>query len=196
MDEIVKQAMAKWPNVPACHGWLGLDARGNWYLRDQQTQDAGEFAGGFAGGVAQSKGSRVEHAKLIEFIARNYLADADGCWYFQNGPQRVFVELENTPLIWRVRRSDTDGLHIHSHTGTPVAASEIQSSVVDESGCLYLLAPQGLGLVHSQDVLDAAAALDAGDFPEPVEIESALLPERFGFVRSPQNMAALLKQRT
>ena len=26
MDEIVKQAMAKWPNVPHCYGWLGLDA--------------------------------------------------------------------------------------------------------------------------------------------------------------------------
>ena len=30
MDDIVKQAMAKWPNVPHCYGWLGLDARGNW----------------------------------------------------------------------------------------------------------------------------------------------------------------------
>ncbi|MCD6666313.1 MAG: DUF2946 family protein, partial [Hydrogenophaga sp.] len=28
MDEIVKAAMAKWPQVPACYGWLGLDARG------------------------------------------------------------------------------------------------------------------------------------------------------------------------
>ena len=34
MDEIVKKAMAKWPNVPACSGWLGLDARGQWYMRD------------------------------------------------------------------------------------------------------------------------------------------------------------------
>ncbi|MFZ9138137.1 MAG: DUF2946 family protein, partial [Hylemonella sp.] len=24
MDDIVRQAMAKWPNVPACYGWLGL----------------------------------------------------------------------------------------------------------------------------------------------------------------------------
>ena len=28
MDDIVKQAMAKWPNVPHCYGWLALDARG------------------------------------------------------------------------------------------------------------------------------------------------------------------------
>ena len=38
MDDIVKQAIAKWPNVPHCYGWLGLDARGDWYLRDDRTQ--------------------------------------------------------------------------------------------------------------------------------------------------------------
>ncbi len=27
MDEIVRQAMAKWPSVPHCYGWLALDAR-------------------------------------------------------------------------------------------------------------------------------------------------------------------------
>ena len=27
MDEIVKAALKKWPNVPHCHGWLALDAR-------------------------------------------------------------------------------------------------------------------------------------------------------------------------
>ena len=32
MDDIVLQAMVKWPKVPACYGWLGLDARGRWYL--------------------------------------------------------------------------------------------------------------------------------------------------------------------
>ena len=27
MDDIVKQAMAKWPDVPSVYGWLGLDRR-------------------------------------------------------------------------------------------------------------------------------------------------------------------------
>ena len=45
MDELVKQAMAKWPNVPHCYGWLGLSARGNWYMRDDAAQAAGPFAG-------------------------------------------------------------------------------------------------------------------------------------------------------
>ena len=31
MDAIVEAALRKWPNVPACRGWLGLDARGDWY---------------------------------------------------------------------------------------------------------------------------------------------------------------------
>ena len=99
MDDIVKQAMAKWPSVPSCHGWLGLDVRGNWYLRDDRAQAAGAFQSGLPG----SKGSLLTHEKLMDFIARNYLADAQGQWFFQNGPQRVYVELQATPLIWRVQ---------------------------------------------------------------------------------------------
>ena len=102
MDAIVEQAMRKWPNVPHCYGWLGLDQRGQWWLRDLAAQAAGDFA--------HSKGSRLEHTQLIGFIERNYAADAQGCWFFQNGPQRVFVELENTPLVWRVQ---ADG-QVHS----------------------------------------------------------------------------------
>ena len=38
MDEIVKAALKKWPNVPHCYGWLALDARGDWYMRDDRIQ--------------------------------------------------------------------------------------------------------------------------------------------------------------
>ena len=99
MDDIVRQAMVKWPNVPNAYGWLGLDARGNWYLRDAQAQALGAFASGTPG----AKGSMLRHEKLIDFIQRNYAADAEGQWYFQNGPQRVYVELELTPWVWRVQ---------------------------------------------------------------------------------------------
>ena len=40
MDDLVKQAMAKWPNVPDAYGWLGLGMRGDWYLRDEAAQAA------------------------------------------------------------------------------------------------------------------------------------------------------------
>ena len=69
MDDIVKAALAKWPNVPHCHGWLGLDARGQWYMRDDRVQAAGPFP--------RSKGSLLRHDKLIDFIHRNCAADDD-----------------------------------------------------------------------------------------------------------------------
>ena len=85
MDDIVKAALAKWPHVPHCHGWLALDARGDWYLRDAPTQAAGPFP--------QVKGSRIVHDKLLAFIQRNYAHDEHGAWFFQNGPQRVYTDL-------------------------------------------------------------------------------------------------------
>ena len=183
MDDIVKQAMAKWPHVPACYGWLGLDARGNWWLRDAAAQAAGRFDSGAVG----AKGSRVEHAKLADFIGRNYLADARGCWYFQNGPQQVFVELEATPWIWRAQWRD-DALQIHSQTGVPLPLDAVQQTLHDECGALYLLAFAGLGLVHTQDVLDVAEALERNRLPPPVAVQQADLAGCYGFVSSPAQL--------
>src|SRR6218665_667404 len=64
MDDIVRQAIAKWPNVPDCYGWLGLDARGAWYMRDDRVQALGPFSGG----GQEAKGSLLKHEKLVEFI--------------------------------------------------------------------------------------------------------------------------------
>ena len=177
MDEIVKQAMAKWPNVPACHGWLGLDARGNWYLRDAEVQAAGPFP--------ESRGNRIEHEKLIEFIGRNYLEDDDGRWFFQNGPQRVFVDLENTPWVWRLRFDPATGeLHIHTHTGLPQRIAALREALMDEEGRLYLVLPAGVGVVHPQDMVDAASAMEAGLLPSSLEeVGWGASPARFGFVR-------------
>lgn len=174
MDDIVRQAMAKWPHVPDCYGWLGLDARGNWYMRDDQTQACGAFASGLAG----CKGSLLKHDKLIEFIQRNYMADAMGQWYFQNGPQRVFVELEMTPWIWRV---STD-FKVQSHAGESVA---VEQCLVDIAGHVYLQTSRGFGLVHTQDVACVADAIEAGLWSLQ-EVQSESLPRRYSFVLSPQ----------
>ena len=115
MDDIVKAALKKWPNVPHCYGWLALDARGNWYMRDDRTQAAGPFP--------QVKGSRILHDKLREFIQRNYAGDTNGCWYFQNGPQRVYVELEAAPWVWRLGADGAGALRIESHTGLAASYS-------------------------------------------------------------------------
>src|SRR5262245_20939482 len=96
MDDIVKQAMAKWPNVPHCYGWLSLDARGDWRLQ----------------------GARLHHAALLAFINRNYAGDERGCWFFQNGPQRVYVALETAPYV---ARTTPQGFTLH--TGEEFAPS-------------------------------------------------------------------------
>jgi Protein of unknown function (DUF2946) len=174
MDDIVRQALAKWPNVPDCYGWLGLDARGQWYMRDDQAQALGPFAGG----NQQSKGSQLRHEKLIEFIGRNYQADGLGQWYFQNGPQRVYVELEATPLVWRVEADRT----VHDHTGQP---ARVQRCLLDELGRLYLETDTGFGLVHTMDMGHAADLVEAGLWV-PQEVLAAELPTRHGYQISPQ----------
>ncbi|MEY4415044.1 MAG: hypothetical protein RIQ53_2337 [Pseudomonadota bacterium] len=178
MDDIVKAAMAKWPDVPHCHGWLALDGRGDWYMRDERVQAAGAFP--------QVKGSRVTHEKLLGFIGRNYLADAQGAWYFQNGPQRVYVTLEATPWIWRVRWDVAAcRAELHGHTG--VAPAAVHGAGLDEDGLLYLATDRGLGRVHPQDLLDASQALEAGQWPLDAQPWPAQdLPARFGFVREPR----------
>ncbi len=170
MDDIVTQALAKWPNVPDCYGWLGLDARGHWYLRDDQTQAAGPFS--------QSKGSLLQHEKLIEFIGRNYEPDGHGQWFFQNGPQRVYVELEATPWIWRIQPD----FSVVSQTGCGAA---VQACLVDGQGYVYLTSALGVGLVHTLDVSLAAEAVEAGRWL-PQEVLAEDLPGRYGFVKSPQ----------
>lgn len=176
MDDIVRQAMAKWPNVPDCYGWLGLDSRGQWHMRDDRVQALGSFQSGLAG----AKGSVLRHDKLIDFIQRNYEADAQGCWYFQNGPQRVYVELESTPLVWRVA---PDG-QVTAHTGL---MGQVQVCLMDEEGWLYLSTAQGLGLVHTLDVAVAAELIEQGHWTLQ-ECQRAALPSRFAYVISPQGL--------
>lgn len=182
MDDLVKAALVKWPNVPACFGWLGLDARGQWWMRDDAAQRCGPFGSNSPG----AKGSVLRHDKLIEFIGRNYDVEPDGplsgAWFFQNGPQKVYVELESTPWIWRVSKH-SNSFEITSHTGQPV---HLESCHLCERGWLYLLTDVGFGLIHSQDVFVAAQAIESGAW-EPVLVNSTQLEALFGFARSPQS---------
>jgi len=173
MDDIVRQALKKWPNVPHCYDWLALDARGEWYMRDDRVQAAGPFP--------QIKGSRILHEKLREFIERNYLADEAGCWFFQNGPQRVYVELEAAPWVWRLQAVDGAAPAITSHTGR---AAQFESAWLDEHGRLLLGTDIGLGIVHTLDMNLAADAVEAAHW-RPEETRFDTLPGRFGYCLKP-----------
>ena len=177
MDDIVRQAIAKWPNVPHCWGWLGLDARGNWYMRDDRTQASGPFP--------EAKGSLLRHEKLVDFMQRNYEHDDRGQWFFQNGPQRVYVELESTPLVFRI---GADG-GVAAHTGRSAAVFRVFFVVV---GCVFLVSVIGFGLVHTLDMEAAADAIEQGAW-QTQEIAASELPARFGFVPSPAKEKACAK---
>lgn len=173
MDDIVKAALLKWPNVPHCHDWLALDARGQWFMRDERTQAAGPFP--------RVKGSRILNDKLLEFIHRNYARDERGGWYFQNGPQRVYVALEAAPFVWRVE--DAGGnWQVQAHTGQP---AHLISAWLDESGRLFLDTDLGFGLVHTMDTGVAAGAVDQGLW-QPQTMLFADMPARFGYSLRPQ----------
>ena len=145
MDDIVKQALAKWPNVPYCYGWLGLDARGNWRMRDERAQHL------------NLPGDKLNHAALVAFIVRNYAADERGCWYFQNGPQRVYVQLEATPYI--VRTDPATGWLLH----TGAALGLIDEAVLTASGALVLRSGDVVAQLDDRDFAQVLPLLQMDD---------------------------------
>ena len=147
MDEIVKQAMAKWPNVPHCYGWLALDARGNWRMRDERAQHFNE------------PGDKLHNAALVGFIVRNYLKDERGCWYFQNGPQRVYLNLEATPFIAR-----TDPLQgFMLHTGAPLGVPD--EAWLTEAGELILRSGDTVAQLDDRDFAQVLPLLELDGTP-------------------------------
>ncbi len=150
MDDIVTRAMAKWPNVPAVYGWLKLDRRGQWSIKIGSPGGAEDAAPRF---------EPVTNSKLIEFIGRNYAHDDAGRWYFQNGPQRVFVDLAYTPLVYRI--ASAHPLSFETHTGAPCAA--LQSVWMDEAGNLLFVTEHGPGLLLDRDLPRGLEALSYAD---------------------------------
>ncbi|MBN3849186.1 DUF2946 family protein [Paraburkholderia sp. Ac-20342] len=187
MDDIVKQALAKWPNVPSCTGWLMLDRRGNWRMRDEAAQASG------------SPGVAIRHEALLGFINRNYEADERGQWFFQNGPQRVYVELAYTPWVVRLSAAADGSLALHDQGG---GAFEPAAVFVDEDGGVLFAdrsEPARIATLHDHDLeLFSDHATLAGDDTlsgkfhwndqVALPLQSVRRDEvaaRFGFVASP-----------
>ena len=164
MDAIVARAMAKWPNVPVVYGWLALDRRGQWSIRSGSPQGSVGSPEGSAGSAngADSGAPRfapVTNRKFIEFISRNYAHDETGRWYFQNGPQRVYVTLAYTPLVYRIVGAHP--LALETHTGA--ACTSLQAVWMDEAGNLLLVTEHGPGLLADRDLPRGLAALGYAD---------------------------------
>ena len=150
MDDAVARSLARWPDVPAVYGWLELDRRGNWRI----------------------KGERIANVALREFIARNYEADDRGRWYFQNGPQRVYVTLAYTPLVVHF-----EGDALIDHCGRPFSAEE---TYVDDEGSVLVVQQGKIALLDDRDLGRYADAAERLPRLAKSEIET-----RFAFVQNP-----------
>ena len=145
MDAIVEQALAKWPNVPHCYGWLTLDARGNWRMRNEHAQ------------AHNLPGDKVIQPALRGFINRNYSGDEQGRWYFQNGPQRVYVDLEVAPYI-----AHTEPVHgFVLQTGENL--SGVNSAWLSDSGKLFLQGDGKFALLDDRDLAQCMSNLLLND---------------------------------
>lgn len=175
------------------YGWLSLDRRGNWSI----------------------KGERIANPLLAGFIARNYACDGNGRWYFQNGPQRVFVALAYAPYVYRTLRLEGGALGLTAHTGVP--AETPYAAWLDDLGAVLVQTELGLGVIHDLDLPELAASLSeasgealtdsaietllarapgahcdapqlmlAGQALSLLRIRAAEVPARFGFVPDPR----------
>lgn len=206
MDEIVLRSMLKWPNVPSVYGWLRLDRRGRWSIRMPSAVEQGDAGKSPAAPVGTPRFERIVNPVMIEFIGRNYTRDAEGRYFFQNGPQRVFVALEHTPWIYRL---DSSGRHFVGHTGA--AAGSPREAYLDDRGGLIVVCAPGPGAVLDRDlaavterfsdlaghVLDFEALIEktgaghsvrarlAGTEVMVGTIRTKELAARFGFVKRP-----------
>lgn len=140
-------------------------------MRDDQVQRHGNFE--------ESKGDKLSHRKLIEFIGRNYQQDDKGQYYFQNGPQKVFVELEVTPWVLRF---DFEA-RVMTQTQQYVKSTQAYA-YTDELGRVYLDTELGIGLVHTMD-MDRMADELANQRWSLKELKVKELEKKFNFIKSP-----------
>jgi len=136
MEDWVLKAIQRWPNVPALYGWLGLDRRGRWLI----------------------KGETISRPQIIDTINRNYAADERGCWFYQNGPQRGFIELEYAPFVLRVA---PDGETLVTHTELPVKT--VTHVYMDETGALLFSTEHGAGLLIDDELEWGLGRMAVGD---------------------------------
>ena len=131
MDDSVVRAIERWPNVPAVAGWLRLDQRGRWWVKNAATEAF----------------ERISNAQIVAFINRNYAHDDQGRFYFQNGPQRVYVGLDYLPYVYRI----ADHRHgLLAHTGA--ASGAPRALFLDDGGNFVIAAALGAGVILDRDL--------------------------------------------
>lgn len=163
-DPIVRKGLARWPDVPDAYGWLRLDRRGRWQLKNP------------ASGAFEA----IRNAALRSFIGRNYASDEHGRWFFQNGPQRVFAQLAYTPFVVRL-----DGGLLLDQCDREF---ELRTEYLDDEGSVLLESARGVALLDYHDLERYAEGIEKRlnrlSILAPAEVAG-----RFGFDPDPAPVA-------
>lgn len=141
--------MQKWPDVPDVYGWLRLDRRGRWLVKARVPR-AGEPVF-----------ERIGNPAVVAFIGRNYACDDRGRWFFQNGPQRVFVRPDYMPIVYHLDKG------LVAHTGARAAAPT--GAWLDDGGALLLETELGAGSLSDRDLAEVADTFAAAGGGPPDE---------------------------
>jgi hypothetical protein len=200
VDQFIHQALQKWPQVPDCFGWLSFDRRGEWRIQNEYAQQN------------KLSGELITHQGFKHYIESHLAHDESGNYFFQNGPQRVFIHFVYSP--WVVRFYPKEGGHwdIRTTFGDPI---EPLTCFLDESGHISFEAffktrrltdehvfveeqVRCVGLLHDHDleVFSAFAKIfqnscgSLGEFiwQEKLSIEPILtkeIPQRYRFHQNP-----------
>ncbi len=146
MDQSVLDAVKRWPNVPAVYGWLSLSARGDWRLHPLGDAQAG------------GPGEGITNPQILGFMGRNYASEPDGKWFFQNGPQRVYVRLDAAPYVVHIEPNTAS---LITHNGRIV--QEVFGWFADEHGQLYAQTDLGAARIDDRDLSTLAEVLQTPD---------------------------------
>jgi len=146
MDQSVLDALKRWPNVPAVYGWLSLSARGEWRLHP-----LGDAQNG-------GPGEGITNPQILGFMGRNYTKEPDGKWFFQNGPQRVYVRLDAAPYVAHL---EPDSGSLITHNGLMI--ERVYAWFTDETGQLYAETELGAVRIDDRDLLTLVQVLETSD---------------------------------
>jgi len=120
IDSCFREIFPNWPEEILGFGDLSLDLRGQWRIR----------------------GETIRQAKLRDRLNHNYHADSQGRWYFQNGHQRLYVDLAYTPWVFHL---DKDA-QLRTQTGHLVRF--VKSAWLDENGAMIFDTEHGPGVLR------------------------------------------------
>jgi len=130
MDDIVIRGMLKWPDVPAVYGWLSLDRRGSWMIKNV----SGRF-------------ERIANPRSTSSSPGTTRPTPKGAGTSRTDRSGYTSPSTYTPWVYRL---DDTGEGLLTHTGA--APRALEALFVDDAGGLLLEADMGIGVLLDRDL--------------------------------------------